>query len=55
MENFSVDFNFVQFVYKLDPVFVTTNCLLRGLFVCLEQWYKLSTAIASIDYMFCVW
>ena len=44
----SADCNLVQFVYKHDPVFVTTNCLLWRLFVCLEQWYKLSTAIASI-------
>ena len=40
--------NLVQFVYKHDPVFFTTNCLLWRLFVCLEQWYKLSNAIASI-------
>ena len=44
----SADCNLLQFVYKLDPVFFTTNCLLRRLFVCLEQRYKLSTAIASI-------
>ena len=29
----SVDCDIVQFVYKLDPVFVTTDCLLRCVFV----------------------